>query len=446
MDLFEAGVNPPCGRHLLRWPAGMSVKIAPVALILAALLGYAEDRRERVARAAERLRDSLIAQRRDFYMYPELSNREERTARVIAEKLRGLGLDDIRTGVSRHGVVALLKGSRPGPVVALRADMDALPIEDSLDVPYRSRNPGVKHACGHDVHMTVALGVAEVLSRMRNELPGAVKLIFQPAEEGPPEGEDSGADRMIREGALENPRPAAIFAFHVDPTLEAGKVGYVAGPALASSDTFSIRILGRRVHAALPHQGIDPVVVAAECILALQSIRSRRVDPVEPLVLSIASVQGGNRSNILADEIRLEGTLRTHNEAVRERVMSLVREIVAGVAAAHGAQAAVRWYGRSVPPTVNDPALVESSLPSLRRTLGEAHVVAARPVMAAEDFAFYQKQIPGVMFWLGVGNAARGIRAPLHAPEFDVDEESLVVGVKAMANLLFDYLESRAHR
>ncbi len=429
----------------------MTARIAPLALILPSLIPHppassAQDRHQRVARAAERLRDSLIAQRRDFHMHPELSNREERTARVIAQKLRALGLDEIRTGVSRHGIVALLRGARPGPVVALRADMDALPVEETLDVPYRSRNPGVKHACGHDVHMTVALGVAELLSALRSELAGAVKFIFQPAEEGAPENEDSGADRMIREGALENPRPSAIFAFHVDPLLDVGKIGYVAGPALASSDTFSIRLLGRRVHAAWPHQGIDPVVVAAECILALQSIRSRRIDPVEPLVLTVASVHGGNRSNIIADEVRLEGTLRTHSESVRERAITLVREIVAGVAAAHGAQAEVRWSARSVPPTVNDPALVQASLPSLRRTLGEAAIVPARPVMGAEDFAFYQKQIPGVMFWLGVGNPARGIRAALHTPEFDADEESLVVGVKAMANLLLDYLEAAAAR
>ncbi|MCS7314164.1 MAG: M20 family metallopeptidase [Bryobacterales bacterium] len=427
----------------------MNRRSVPICLFLAALFCHApvlraQDRRVRLAQAVERLRESLVAQRRDFHMYPELSNREERTSRVIAQKLRALGLDEVRTGVSRHGIVALLKGARPGPVVALRADMDALPIEETLDVPYRSRHPGVKHACGHDVHMTVALGVAEVLSAMRGELPGAVKFLFQPAEEGAPEGEDSGAHRMIREGALENPRPAAIFAFHVDPMLEVGKVGYVAGPALASSDTFFIRIVGRRAHAAMPHQGVDPVVVAAECILALQSIRSRRMDPVEPLVLSVTTVHGGNRSNIIADEVRLEGTLRTHNEAVRERAIGLVREIVAGVAAAHGAQAEVRWSARSIPPTINDPGLVEASLPSLRRTLGHAGVVPARPSMAAEDFAFYQKQIPGVMFWLGVGNPARGIRAALHTPEFDADEESLVVGVKVMSNLLLDYMESHA--
>lgn len=402
---------------------------------------WGQTRDERIARAAEALREALIAQRRDFHMHPELSNREERTARVIAEKLRSLGLDEVRTGVSRHGVVALLKGTKPGPTVALRADMDALPIEETLEVPYRSRTPGVKHACGHDVHMTVALGVAEVLSRMREEIAGSVKFLFQPAEEGAPEGEDSGADRMIREGALENPRPVAIFAFHTDPLLEVGKVGYAPAAALASSDTFTLRILGRRVHAAWPHQGIDPIVVAAECIQALQTIRSRRVDPVQPMVLTIGTIHGGNRQNILAEEVRMEGTLRTHSEAVRERVMTLMREIVTGVAAAHGAKAELSWSPRSNPPTINDTALVEKSLPSLRRVLGAGQVVERPPVMGAEDFAFYQKQIPGAMFWLGVGNPARGITAMLHTPEFDVDEEALVVGVKAMAALLTDTLD-----
>lgn len=415
-------------------------------LLLAANLWPAAGRRQRVAAITEALRDSLVAQRRDFHMYPELSNREQRTARVIEAKLRELGLDDIRTGVSRHGIVALLKGARSGPVVALRADMDALPIEETLNVPYRSRHPGVKHACGHDVHMTVALGVAEVLSKMRDEIAGAVKFIFQPAEEGAPEGEDSGAAQMIREGALENPRAAAIFAFHVDPLLPVGKIGYVVGPALASSDTLTIRILGRGVHAAWPHQGIDPIVVAAECILALQTIRSRRLDPVEPMVLSIGSIRGGNRHNILADEVRLEGTLRTHSEPVRQRARELVEELAVAVARAHGAQAEVKWSARSTPPTVNDRALVEAALPSLREVVGRENLVELRPVMGAEDFAFYQKHIPGAMFWLGVGNPARGLTAMLHTAEFDADEDALVVGVKAMANLLLDYLESRQGR
>ncbi len=426
------------GTRTLR-AAGLLVLVMPGLL-------FAQSREQRIAAAVEALEPALAAQRRDFHMHPELSNREERTSRVIAEKLRALGLEEVRTGVSRHGVVALLKGALPGPAVAVRADMDALPITETLDVPYRSRTPGVKHACGHDVHMTVALGVAEVLSRMRGEIRGSVKFIFQPAEEGAPEGEESGAAEMIRQGALENPRPRAIFAFHADPRLEAGKVGYAPGAALASSDSFTIRILGKRVHAAWPHEGIDPIVVAAECIAALQTVRSRRLDPVEPMVLSVGVIQGGNRHNILAEEVRMEGTLRTHNEAIRRRAMALVGEIVSGVAGAHGARAEVSWSPRSNPPTVNDAALVEASLPVLRRVLGEGNVVRAAPVMGAEDFAFYLKQIPGAMFWLGVANPARGITAMLHTPEFDADEAALAVGVRTMAHLVLDYLDRAAAR
>jgi amidohydrolase len=405
------------------------------------LLAQPQPREARIARLAESLNDSLVAQRRDFHVHPELSNREERTARVIAEKLKALGLEDIRTGVSEHGVVAVLKGAKPGPVVAVRADMDALPIEETLDVPYKSVNKGVKHACGHDVHMTVALGTAEVLSKMRDEIAGSVKFIFQPAEESAPEGEDSGADRMIREGALDNPRPEAIFALHTAPALAAGKIGYAPAAMLASSDALTMRIIGKKVHAAWPHQGIDPIVVAAECINALQTIRSRRIDPVEPLVLTIGSIHGGNRSNIIADEVRMEGTLRTHNEQVRERAMSLIREIVSGVAASNGAKAEVAWSQHSYPPTINDTPLVEKTLPAMRRALGADNVIQVPPVMGAEDFAFFQKRIPGMMYWLGVGNPSKGITGMLHTPEYDADEASLVVGVKVMTNVVLDYLD-----
>lgn len=401
----------------------------------------AQSREERIAKAVASLQDSLVAQRRDFHMHPELSNREERTSKVIQEKLKALDFDDIRTGVSRHGIVALLKGGKPGPVVAIRADMDALPIEETLDVPYKSQNKGVKHACGHDVHMTVALGTAEVLSKMRNEIAGSVKFIFQPAEEGAPEGEDSGAVRMIREGALENPKPKAIFALHTNPLIEAGTIGFSPGAVLASSDSLTVRIIGKKVHAAWPHQGIDPVVVAAETILALQTIRSRRIDPVEPLVLTFGSIHGGNRHNIIADEVRLEGTLRTHSEQVRERAITLVREITNGVAASHGASAEVTWSPRSNPPTVNDTALVEATLPIIRKTLGPENVLHLPPVMGAEDFAYFQKQIPGFMYWLGVGNKAKGITAMLHTPDYDADESSLQVGVKVMTNIVLDYLD-----
>ncbi|MBI4877249.1 MAG: amidohydrolase [Acidobacteria bacterium] len=404
---------------------------------------FAGEREDRIARAVAAMESSLIATRRDFHMHPELSNREERTARVIAKRLGELGFDTVRTGVSRHGVVALLKGAKPGPVVAIRADMDALPIEETLDVPYKSLNKGVKHACGHDVHMTVALGVAELLSRMRAELAGSVKFIFQPAEEGPPEGEDSGAERMIREGALDNPRVSAMFALHTAPDLAAGKIGYVSGAMLASSDTFSIRVAGKRVHAAWPHQGIDPIVAAAEIVGALQTIASRRIDPVEPVVLTIGSIQGGNRSNIIADEVRMEGTLRTHSEAVRERAIALVKEIAGGVAASPGASAEVRWSPRSNPVTRNNTALVEAALPAWRAILGDANVVLVPPVMGAEDFAYFQRAIPGAMFWLGVGNAAKGITSALHTPAYDADESSLAVGVQAMTAAVLHYLDRK---
>lgn len=416
---------------------------ATLLLLAASLLPSldAQTREERIARAAAALQDSLIAQRRDFHMYPELSNREERTSRVIEAKLRALGFDDIRTGVSGHGIVAVLKGAAPGPTVAIRADMDALPIEETIDVPYRSRNKGVKHACGHDVHMTVALGTAEVLAGMRKEFAGNVKFIFQPAEEGAPDGEDSGADRMVREGALENPRPSAIFALHTAPDLPAGKIAYNPGAMLASSDYFVIVIRGRKAHAGWPHQSIDALLVAAETITALQTIRSRRIDPLEPMVLTIGTIAGGDRHNVVAEEVVMRGTLRTHNEQVRERVIGFMKEIVAGVASTHGATGEVRWSARSNPPTINDAALVEATLPAMRRTLGEENVVLVPPVMGAEDFTYFQRRIPGFIYWLGVGNKEKGITSALHTATYDADESSLQVGVKVMTNIVLDYLE-----
>ena len=421
----------------------MSARILGIALLAGSLPAglHAQTREERIARAAAALEQTVVAQRRDFHQHPELSNREVRTSRVIAAKLKALGFDEIRTGVSGHGIVALLKGGKPGPVAAIRADMDALPIQETLDVPFRSVNPGVQHACGHDVHMAVALGAAELLAGMRGEIPGSVKFLFQPAEEGAPEGEDSGADRMIREGALENPRPGVVFALHTKPDMPAGKIGYIPGAMLASSDSLSIKVIGKKVHAAWPHQGIDPIVVAAECITALQTIRSRRIDPVEPVVLTIGSIHGGNRHNIVAEEVELQGTLRTHNEQVRERVISLIREIVSGVAASHGARAEVRWSARSNPPTINHAAVVEASLPALRKSLGAENVVLVPPVMGAEDFAHFLRRIPGMMFWLGVADPAKGATGALHTPEYEADEASLVVGVKAMTTLVLDWLD-----
>lgn len=402
-----------------------------------------QERTARVAREAEGLRAQLVERRRDLHMHPELSNREERTSRVVAERLKALGLTDIKTNVARHGVTALLVGGLPGPVVAVRADMDALPIsEEALDVPYKSRNPGVKHACGHDVHTTVALGVAEVLSRMREEVRGTVKFIFQPAEEGPPPGEEGGALLMIKEGVMENPRPRAIFGLHTEPNLQAGQIGYHVGPAMASADTFYVTVRGKKAHGAQPHAGVDSVVVAAECVLALQHIRSRRIDPLEPLVLTVGTIQGGDRHNIIAGEVRLSGTLRTLNDDVRTRVKAMMEETLRSVTSGYGATFELTFDGVGVPVTYNEPALVERMLPTVRRVVGPESAVALKPFMPAEDFSLFQKVVPGFYYFLGVGNRARGITAGWHTAEFDVDEESLVVGVKVMSNVLLDYLES----
>jgi amidohydrolase len=417
----------------------------------------AATREQRIAQAAEALRPQLIAQRRDFHMYPELSNREERTARIVAERLKSLGFDEVKTGVARHGVVAVLKGGRPGGVVAVlkggrpggdgavRADMDALPIQETNDVPYKSRTPGVKHACGHDVHTTVGLGVAEVLSKMRAEIGGTIKFIFQPAEEGAPAGEEGGAPVMIKEGALENPRPQAIFGLHTEPNVQAGQIGYHIGPAMASSDTFNIIIRGKGSHGAQPQLGVDAVVVASECVLALQHIRSRRIDPLEPLVITVGTIQGGTRFNVIANEVKLTGTMRTHNDKVRERSIELMRETLKHVTAAYGATFELNFEG-SNPVTYNEPALVEQMLPTIRRVVGAENAFALKPFMPAEDFSYFQKVVPGFYFFLGVGNRARGITAGWHTPDFDVDEESLVVGVKVMSNVLIDYLDTQKEK
>lgn len=414
-----------------------------VALLASSSVSAESSAREQaVAKAAEAMRAKLVEQRRDFHMHPELSNREERTSRVVAERLRALGLE-VRTGVGKHGVVGVLEGGKPGPVVAVRADMDALPIQETIDVPYKSQNAGVKHACGHDVHTTVELGVAEVLAGMRDRVAGTVVFVFQPAEEGPPAGEEGGARLMIKEGALESPRPSAIFGLHVMPNLEVGSVGYNSGPAMASADKFVATIRGKKVHGAYPHDGVDAVVVAAECVTALQTIRSRRTNTMEPLVLSVGIIQGGNRFNIIADEVRLEGTVRTLNETVKSDVHRMMRETLAGITSAYGASFDLKIEETTLV-TYNDPKLVEETLPTIRRILGDANVTVPKPQMGAEDFSYYQKLVPGFFYFLGVGNKAKGITAMIHTPDFDVDEDALVVGVKVMTNVLLDYLDRHA--
>src|SRR5262245_41633774 len=402
-------------------------------------------RAARIARAAEFLRPKLIEMRRDLHMHPELSNREERTARVIVEKLHSLGLDEIRTNVAHHGVVALLKGTRPGPVVALRADLDALPINETMDVPYKSLVPGVKHACGHDAHTTIELGVAELLSKMRDQIHGSVKFLFQPAEEGPPAGEEGGALLMIKEGALENPRPQAIFGLHTTPETETGMIGYRAGPAQASADVFTITLHGKTAYAAWPQKGIDTIIVAANCITALQTIKSRRIDAFEPVILTIGTIHGGKTPHVIAEEVKLEGTVRTFSENVRNQIEQLIRQTLTGVTTAYGATFDLD-YKHLTTVVYNDPKLVEESLPSIRRAVGDTNVFEFSQRMGAEDFSYYQKVVPGFFLRLGSGNKAKGITAESHTAAFDIDEDCLVVGVKVMSNLVLDYLDRHSER
>lgn len=427
-------------------PFSLRRQLSLAALLLVAaevFMSGAELNTAQIARAAEALRDKLSETRRDFHAHAELSNREERTSRIVAERLRALGFDEVKTGVAKHGIVAVLNGGQPGPVVAVRADMDALPITEANDVPYKSQTPGVMHACGHDAHTTIALGVAEVLSKMRDQIHGSVKFLFQPAEEGPPVGEEGGAPLMIKEGALDNPRPLAIFGLHTTPELEAGQIAYRAGAAQASLDIFTITIRGQVPYSATPHRGVDTVVVAAECVTALQTIKSRRIDTFEPVIVTIGTIHGGSRPFNTPEEVKLEGCVRTFNEDARNQIQHLMRETLAGVTSAYGAKYELD-YKRFTMVLVNDPKLVEASVPALRRAIGETNVVEAPKRMGGEDFSFYGQVVPGFFFRLGSGNKAKGIIAESHTPKFDIDEKCLEVGVKAMANVVLDFLERHA--
>jgi amidohydrolase len=390
--------------------------------------------------AAEKITPEVVAVRRDLHAHPELSNREERTGKLVADKLRALGLE-VRYPVARTGVVGVLRGARPGRVVALRADMDALPITEKNDVPYRSTAEGVMHACGHDAHTAMLLGVAEVLVSLRATLPGTVVFLFQPAEEGAPVGEKGGAPLMVAEGALDQPKVEAVFGLHVGGWAEAGQAGWTAGAIFASSDTFTIEVAGKTVHGAEPWKGIDPVPVAAEIVQALQLVISRQVDGRQPRVLTIGKIQGGTRFNIIADHVTMDGTMRTHDAGVRALIKERMARTVLHVAEAHGTTATLRFYDEGNPPTVNDAALAGMAAPVLARVFG-AGAVNVAPQMVAEDFPFYGQKAPYFFFLLGTRNEARGILSTNHTATFDVDEAALPLGVRALATLAWEFAAS----
>ena len=395
----------------------------------------------------------VVAWRRDIHAHPELSNRETRTAALVAEQLRRLGLE-VRTGVAHTGVVGVLRGGRPGRVVALRADMDALPVTEEVDVPfvsharatYNGQDVGVMHACGHDMHTAILMGVAEVLAGIKAQLPGTVLFIFQPAEEGAPAGEQGGAALMLQEGAFDDPAPNAVFGLHVFSRIPAGRIDVRPGPLMAANETFRIVVHGRQTHGALPWRGTDPIVVASQIVLGLQTIISRQEDiTLAPAVISVGSLQAGVRSNIIPDSAELVGTIRTFDAGMRAQIDERVRRTATGIAQAAGATADVTLTPGYVV-TVNDSALTARMLPTLRRVNGDAGVAVAQLTTTAEDFSVYQQRVPGMYFFVGVTppGAVMDTVAANHSPRFYADEAAIPVGLKAMAHLAVDYLRGSA--
>ncbi|MDH4197472.1 MAG: amidohydrolase, partial [Candidatus Aminicenantes bacterium] len=395
---------------------------------------------QRIDEEVDRIRAEIIKIRRFLHMNPELSNREYETAKLVAAKLSSLGFD-VKTGVALTGVVGLLRGGQPGATVACRADMDALPIQELTNVPFKSLNPGVMHACGHDIHTSIALGTAMVLNSLKDRVKGNLKFIFQPAEEGAPADEEGGAALMIREGVLEDPPVSAIFGLHVWPEA-VGQALFAPGEIMASSDWFQITIRGRSAHGARPHEGLDAVVIAAEVVTALQTIVSRALDPADPAVLTVGRVEGGVRWNIIPEKVTLEGTVRCLSEANRKKIPQVMESLVKNITAGYGASSSFDY--RSLNPAVyNNPELAQTMLPTLVKVLGRDRVSDLKPQMVAEDFAYFGQKIPAFFFFLGVRTPGQP-SAPLHSPTFNPDERSVAVGIKVMCHLLLDALEKQS--
>ncbi len=424
----------------------IAVTLAVVALSLTT--GAAQDLSAEFDRRLPAVLPKVITWRRDIHQHPELGNNEVRTAKIVADHLRALGLE-VRTGVAKTGVVGVLRGGRPGPVVALRADMDGLPVVEMTDLPFKStargsyngESVGIMHACGHDAHTAMLMGVAEILNGMKAQLPGTVKFIFQPAEEGPPPGETGGAGDMVKEGVLENPNVDAIFGLHVMP-MPVGTLWYRSGGLMASSDRLKITVHGRQTHGAAPWGGVDPIAVSAAIINGLQTIVSRQIDITQaPAVVTIGRITGGIRYNIIPDQVVMEGTIRALDPEVQKDLNARVVRTAQLIAQSAGAEAAVE-IENTAPVTFNDPTLTEQMAPTLRRVAGHDKVFIVPPTTLAEDFSKFQQKVPGVYFYLGVNQAgADPAKVPRnHSPLFFVNEDAFPIGIRAMANLALDYL------
>jgi amidohydrolase len=406
-----------------------------------------------VDRKADSMQNQVVTWRRDFHENPELGNHEFRTAAIIAKYLQSLGLE-VKTGVATTGVVGILRGGKPGPVVALRSEMDALPVTERTPVPFASKvkttymgQPvGVMHACGHDSHMAMLMAVAEILTSMKSELHGTVKFIFQPAEEGLPPGEVGGAEEMVKEGVLENPKVDVIFGQHIISYIPTGTLVYRPGGEMAGVNGFHIVVKGKSSHGAMPWMGTDPIVISAQIINNLQTIVSRDINITEnPAVVTIGAIKGGNRGNIIPESVEMDGTLRSFTDADKKMLWDKVNEIVVKTAEMQGATAKVT-LGNDYPVTYNNPELTAQMLPTLQQTAGAANVNISPPVTGAEDFSFYQQKVPGLFFFLGgMPKGGNSKTTPAnHSPDFFIDESGFVLGVKALCNLTLDYMDEHS--
>lgn len=432
----------------------LSLCLSPCLPLWQQALAQDEVPLESIDSLSAEISDRVVAWRRDFHQNPELSNREFRTAGIVAEHLAGLGME-VQTGVAHTGVVGLLRGGKPGPVVLLRADMDGLPVPERNDLPFRSTAIGeyngeevpVMHACGHDSHVAILMGVAEILAEMRDDLPGTVKFVFQPAEEGAPKGEQGGAELMVAEGVLENPPVDAAFALHISAVHEAGRIGFAAGPRYASVDDFKIVVHGVQAHGASPWMGVDSVVVSAQIINALQTIVSRNLELIEqPGIVTVGSIHGGLRSNIIPEQVEMVGTIRALDQDMREQIHRRIREIATGVAQSMGATVDVHIpWSSSYPITYNDAQLAAEMRPVLEAVAGPGGVEELKPITGAEDFSFFANEVPG--FYISLGGKPPGKPdaevAAHHTPGFYIDESGFDVGVRAMAAMTWQYMVNR---
>jgi amidohydrolase len=448
----DALVTAPNATLLSRPETKSAVPGTAGLLAMAMASAKARPLHARLDAAARTIEQKMIGWRRDFHQNPELGNQEFRTAGVVARHLRALGYD-VRENVAVTGVVATLRGGAgPGPVVALRADMDALPVAEEVDLPFASRaravwdgiDVPVMHACGHDAHTAILMAAAEIFAGMRKELRGTIKLLFQPAEENLPRGEIGGAKRMLAEGAFTDPKPDVVFGLHLVTGLPAGTLGYRPGPAHASADSFHITVTGRQTHGAVPWKGVDPIVIGAQVVSALQTIQSRQLDVNDPSVLTVGTFHAGMRANIIPDRAELTGTLRTYDDDRRTYMQRRVIEIAENVARGMDGAADVHWEPNGYPVTANDPALTERMLPSLARAAGEGRLRLGQRSMAGEDFSYFAREAPALFFWVGITPPGEDPRtAPAnHSPLFHVDESGLLPGLRGTLHLVADFTGS----